>query len=317
MIAEVFAPLAKDPSAFGLGDDAAVIPPREGMDLVVTTDAMVEGVHFLDENGGTVAQRLLRVNLSDLAAMGAVPAAYTLTIALTEITPDGWINDFSRGLSEDQNRFGLSLIGGDTVAAGGSNKWFSITMFGHVKSGTALRRNGAYPGDTVFVSGTIGDAMIGYQIGRGRFLGIDKDASEFLQGRHSLPSPRLNLGQKLHGIAHSAIDVSDGLIADLGHVCDQSGAGADIQAALVPQSDAATMALLHDPEFADLRLIWGDDYELVFTADPSAQADVQALAKELGIPLTAIGTITREPGVRVFDAKGTQIPFAKSGFQHF
>lgn len=317
MIAEVFGPLAKDPSAFGLGDDAAIIPPRADMDLVVTTDAMVQGVHFLGEDGGAVAQRLLRVNLSDLAAMGADPAAYTLTVALNQDTPDRWINAFAGGLSKDQNRFGLSLIGGDTVAAGDANKWFSVTMFGHVKSGTALRRNGARPGDTVFVSGAIGDAMIGHQIGQGRFSGIDAESSEFLRDRFWCPSPRIKLGRKLHGLAHSAIDVSDGLIGDLGHICEQSGLGADIQADLVPQSGAAKRALPFDPDFGDLWLTWGDDYELVFTADPLAHADIQALASDLGVPLTAIGTITEEAGVRILDAKGGQIHFANSGYQHF
>lgn len=319
LIKQVFAPLARDPGAFGLGDDAAILPPREGHDLVVTTDAMVEGVHFLgDVLPRNLAAKLLRVNLSDLAAMGAEPAAYVLTCGLNAELLDIWIEEFAEGLAEDQDVYGITLVGGDTVAVPDHHKFFSVTMFGHVATGVRLRRAGAKVGDDVYVSGTIADALIGHQYGYGRFPTLDAAAAEYFYERFQRPSPRLKLGRRLHGLAHAATDISDGLIADLGHICEQSGVGAVVREDDVPLSDAARTALPMEPETERMRLVWGDDYELVFTADPARADEVQRLAAELGLALTAVGTITDEPGVRVIDAAGDPVHFESgSGYRHF
>jgi thiamine-monophosphate kinase len=319
LIADVFGPLADDPSALNLGDDGAIVPTRVGMDLVVTTDAMVEGRHFAaDFPPGLLAQKLLRSNLSDLAAMGADPSAYTLTVALPTPPPEDWIEKFAQGLGRDQARYGLALIGGDTVAATGDHdKWFSVTMFGHVEPGQALRRSGAKPGDTIFVSGTIGDAMIGYEIGQGQHSTMQPESLEFLKTRLYLPSPRVKLGRGLHGLATAAIDVSDGLVADLGHICDQSGVGAEVSAARVPLSAAGGEALALDPSIADRRLVWGEDYELIFCTDPSLGEEIDWLTMRLGTGVAAIGRITPGSGVRFLDSKGEQIAFASTGYRHF
>ena len=319
LIADVFGPLADDPSALNLGDDGAIVPTREGMDLVVTTDAMVEGRHFAtDFPPDLLAQKLLRSNLSDLAAMGADPSAYTLTVALPTPLPEDWIEEFAKGLGRDQARYGLTLIGGDTVAATGDHdKWFSVTMFGHVKTGAALRRNGARAGDIVYVSGTIGDAMIGFEIGQGQHSALQPESSKFLKNRLYLTSPRVKLGQALHGLATAVIDVSDGLVADLSHICSQSGVGAEVSAARVPLSGPGGEAIGLDPTIADRRLVWGEDYELIFCTDPSAGEEIDWLTKRLGTGATAIGTITETPGVRVLDPSGETISFKSAGFEHF
>ena len=319
LIADVFGPLAKDPSALNLADDGAIIPNRKGMELVVTTDAMVEGRHFAgDFPPQFLAQKLLRSNLSDLAAMGADPSAYTLTVALPTPPPENWIETFAKGLGRDQARYWISLIGGDTVAATGDHdKWFSVTMFGYVEAGRALRRNGARVGDTVFVSGTIGDAMGGFEIAQGRLASLDSQSTEFLLGRFHLPSPRIKLGRSLQGLATAAVDISDGLVADLGHICEQSGVGANIWAYRVPISDALSNAAGVDSEISHRRLTWGEDYELVFTADPSSQDLIDGLSESLGTGITPVGTITEDPGVRVFDSSGAPVSIETAGFEHF
>lgn len=324
LIADVFGPLANDPSALNLGDDGAIVLTREGMDLVVTTDAMVEGIHFAaDFPPSLLAQKLLRSNLSDLAAMGADPSAYTLTVALPSPPLEGWIEKFAQGLGRDQDRYGLALIGGDTVAATGDHdKWFSVTMFGHVETGDALRRSGARVGDTVYVSATIGDAMIGFDIAQGnlsqtKLASLDADSVGFLLNRFRLPSPRVKMGRCLHGLATAAVDISDGLVADLGHICEQSGVGAEIWADQVPMSGAAANAVALDPDFAQRRLIWGEDYELVFTANPAFQEQIDQLSQRLGTGITQIGRITKDQIVRVNDHYGQAILFESEGFQHF
>ncbi len=319
LIADFFGPLANDPSALGVADDGAIVPTRDGMDLVVTTDAMVEGRHFTPEfPPDLLAQKLLRVNLSDLAAMGAEPAAYTLTVALPNPLAEDWLEAFAQGLGRDQTRYGLALIGGDTVATTAPDaKWFSVTMFGHVEIGQALRRSGAKPGDTIFVSGTIGDAMVGYEIGEGQHSTLQPESSEFLKARLSLPSPRVKLGRGLHGLATAAIDVSDGLVADLAHICGQSGVGAEVSAARVPLSAPGGEAIALDPTIAHRRLVWGEDYELIFCTDPSRGEEIDWLTMRLGTGVTAIGRITPGSDVRFLDRKGEQIAFESTGHRHF
>jgi thiamine-monophosphate kinase len=310
LIARHFAPLASGaPGAFGLTDDAALVEVGAGRRLVVTKDMIVAGVHFLaDDPADLIARKLLRVNLSDLAAMGAEPRAYLLAIALPRDTDDGWIAGFAAGLGVDQAAFGVHLVGGDTVATDGPLT-ASITALGEVDADHAIRRAGARPGDTIYVSGTLGDAALGLLARRGELAGLDDAARAWLIERYRLPRPRVDLGRCLAGVASAAIDISDGLIADLGHICAQSGVGAEVEAGRAPLSPATRSALDAKPELMTNVLTGGDDYELLFTA-----SSVDGLPADP--PLTAIGRITDGSGVRVIDDQGAPMTFTSGGYRH-
>ena len=260
LIARHFAPLsAAEPGAFALTDDAAVLAIEPGRRLVVTTDTMVAGVHFLPENpAGAVAAKLLRVNLSDLAAMGAKPLAYTLSAALPENMEDGWLERFAQALAADQASFQVTLIGGDTVATPGPLT-LTLCALGTVAEGRELRRSGARPGDVVYVSGTIGDAALGLAALRGELPGLAPELRQALGERYLRPQPRVALGQRLSGLAHAAVDISDGLVADLGHICAASGTGATVEAPRIPLSPAGRAVLEADAERMTTVLAGGDD----------------------------------------------------------
>lgn len=314
MIARYFAPLTDgDPLTFGLTDDAALLDVPEGRSLVVTKDMIIAGRHFLpDDPADLIGRKLLRVNLSDLAAMGAVPEAYLLGIAIPEANEEGWIAGFAAGLKEDQRAFGIHLVGGDTVATTGPMA-LSLTALGTVQRGCALSRSGATKGDDIYVSGTVGDAALGLKALLGDLDGGSKD----LIDRYRLPLPRLKLGQALVGLASAAADVSDGLVADLGHICDASGLGATIFEADIPLSRSARAALERDAALIDAVLTGGDDYELIFTGKPSIRDDVIAIAGSLGLAITRIGQVEAAPGVRVMTVDGQERALKQPGFTHF
>lgn len=313
LIARHFRPLAGD-GALDLSDDAALLTPPEGQQLVLAADALVEGVHFLpDDPPGMIARKLLRVNLSDLAAMGAAPLGYLMTTAFTRGTPDAWIADFVAGLAEDQQRFGLAVLGGDTVATPGP-ACFSMTIIGTVPPGQALHRRGARIGDEIWVSGSIGDAALGLRVLQGKLTG---DAEGHLVRRYRLPEPRLALGQALRGVARAAMDVSDGLVQDLGHLCRAARCGAEITAAGLPLSAAANAALARDAALGPLLLTGGDDYELLFAAAPEDAAAVQAASATAGVPVARLGRFVAGDGVVVRDASGATITLAHGGWSHF
>ena len=315
-IARFFAPLAA-PGAFGLLDDAALIDGPPGQQYVLTADAIVEGVHFLaDDPPGQVAQKLLRVNLSDLAAKGAVPVGYLLVTALPKSRDETWLEAFAAGLAADQAAYGIGLLGGDSTATDGPVT-LSITALGRVLAGNAVLRRGARPGDLVYVSGTLGDAALGLKVLRGGLAGLDAAARAFLADRYRLPQPRLALGQTLVGTAHAMMDVSDGLVGDLGHICAASGVGAVIEAARLPLSPPARAAIAADPALLLAALAGGDDYELLFTAAPEAGDALAVLARNAGVPITAIGHIEPASGVTVLDAQGTATTVAGGGYRHF
>jgi thiamine-monophosphate kinase len=299
LIAQHFAPLA-GPGALGLTDDAAVFAPPAGRELVVAADAMVAGVHFLPEDPPeTIGRKLLRTNLSDLAAMGAVPLGYLMTTAFPRGTGEAWVAAFAAGLALDQAEFGLTLLGGDTVSIPGPMT-LSLTILGHVAPGTALRRNGARPGDALWVSGTIGDGALGLRVLQGA---LPPDAA--LAARYRLPQPRLGLGQALVGVASACMDVSDGLVQDLGHICRASGCGAVLHAAQVPLSPGAAA----HPGLLALCLTGGDDYELLFAAPPGAAVPPGA---------TRIGAcVAGPPEVTVLDATGAPMRLDRQGWSHF
>jgi thiamine-monophosphate kinase len=314
-IARFFAPLA-GPGALGLRDDAALIDGPPGRQLVLTVDAIVAGVDYLpDDPPDLVARKLLRVNLSDLAAKGATPLGYLLTTVLPAECGEGWLADFSAGLAADQAEFSIVLLGGDTSGTPGPAT-LSVTAIGTVAAGQAILRRGALPGDLVYVSGTIGDAALGLRALRGDLAGLDDGARTFLADRYHLPRPRLALGQGLGGIAHAMVDVSDGLVADLGHICAVSGVAALLEAGCVPLSPAAQAALTGDPGLLSLVLAGGDDYELVFAASPAAEPAIAALARALALPIARIGRIAAGSGVQVVDETGRVIELAATGYRH-
>ena len=318
LIEKVFAPLAKDyPLAFGLKDDAAFIRPRAGHDLVVTKDVLVAGVHFLpDDPADLVARKALRVNLSDLAAKGAKPIGYLLGAVLPKGLDPRWIKRFAKGLAEDQAEFGVSLIGGDTVSTPGPLT-LSITAFGDVPKGSRMLRSGAREGDGVYVTGTIGDAVLGLAILKGDVPCSKKPIRTALIDRYRLPRPRLVIGPGLLKLATACLDVSDGLVADLGHICETSGLGAEIVAEDVPLSEAARIVIEQDPALFNRLLTGGDDYELVFTAAPARARAIAGLARRTGISVRRIGKITQESRVQVVTRSGRTVAIKRAGFTHF
>jgi thiamine-monophosphate kinase len=287
LIARFFAPLATHKGAFGLKDDAALVPLRAGHDVVVTTDVIVAGVDFFeDDPPETIAKKALRVNLSDLAAKGAEPVAYLLSLSLPRVD-EAWLEAFVRGLRDDQARYGLSLLGGDMSAG---PLFVSITAFGHVPQGAMIRRDGARAGDFVYVTGTIGDSGGGLASRQGVLL-----------ERYRVPEPPVALGPKLRGVASAAIDVSDGLIADLGHIADVSGVRIVVEADRVPRSDA-------------LKALWGDDIVRAVTAGDDYQI---AFTAGEGAPATCIGRVEKGSGVALLDSQGREIAVPRPGFTHF
>lgn len=316
-IARFFAPLTGEfPGAFGLTEDAAVMTPPAGREIVVTTDTIVAGVHFVgDEAPGLIASKLLRVNLSDLAAMGATPIAYTLNVALPDSIDDDWLAAFVAGLRSDQDMFHITLAGGDSVSTPGALT-LTLTAIGTVGTSKALRRSRARAGDLIYVSGTIGDGALGLLALRGGLQGLREDFRNELIGRYRLPRPRVGLGQRLVGLASAAIDISDGLAADLSHILDASGVGAEVDATAVPLSMAAQAALADDPGLLDTVLTGGDDYELLFTVPPGYVGRLAAVASDLDLPLTAIGAIGAGRGLRVAGADGAILELPRKGWVH-
>jgi thiamine-monophosphate kinase len=315
-IKRFFAPLA-GPGGLGLADDAALIDCAPGHRLVVTVDAIVEGVHYLaDDPPDLVARKLLRVNLSDLAAMGARPLHYLLATALPTTLGDEWVARFAAGLAEDQLRFGVALLGGDSVATSGPAV-LSLTAIGDVSEGAEIRRSGARPGDRVWVSGTIGDAALGLAVLRGEHKMLAAADRDFLAARFQVPEPRVELGQRLVGIAHAMADVSDGLLADLGHICEASKVAAAVEAELLPLSPAAEAIAAGALGMRAALAGAGDDYELLFAAAPEADQKIRRLAAETGVPITRIGRIEAGEGIRLVDATGGIVTPQSIGYRHF
>jgi thiamine-monophosphate kinase len=315
-IRRFFAPLA-GPGGLGLVDDAALVDCRVGHRLVMTADAIVAGVHFLAEDPpNLVARKLLRVNLSDLAAMGARPLHYLLTTALPISLGADWVEEFARGLGVDQQLYGVDLLGGDSVSTPGPAA-LSLTAIGEVAAGAEIRRSGARLGDEVWVSGTIGDAYLGLGILRGGYPELDDENRAALVRRFQLPEPRVRLGPALAGIAHAMIDISDGLLADLGHICETSDVAAIVELPALPISAAARRVAVLEPGIAARLATGGDDYELAFTAAPEAAETIRGIGALLDVALARIGRIEAGQGVRLVDAAGRELFVEATGYRHF
>ena len=322
LIARHFAPLARHPGALSLTDDAAFLTPPDGCDLVLTKDAIVAGVHFLpDDPAGAVAQKALRVNLSDLAAKGADPLGFLLALALPDDKNDDWLAAFTQGLAADAEHYGCALLGGDTVRSPGP-LMASITAIGTLPRGTMVRRSGARPGDRVFVSGTIGDGALGLRLltkrdAATRWKLAAADAAHLVE-RYRIPQPRSALAAAVRFHASAAMDVSDGLVGDLAKLCRMSGVSAEIEAARVPLSPAVRAAVAADAEALGVALTGGDDYEILCTVPDAETAAFVAAAATAGVPITEIGRVAAGDGeARVVGADGARMKFAHNAFSHF
>jgi len=303
----------------GVGDDCALLAPAPGMQLAVSSDMLVEGRHFLSTvDPARLGHKALAVNLSDLAACGAKPLAFTLALALPAADED-WLAGFSRGLFALADEHGCELVGGDTTR-GPLN--LCITVFGEVPAGTALLRSGARAGDDVWVSGTLGDARIALEVFRGK-LSLPADAFDMARARMEQPTPRVALGMALRGIASSAVDISDGLLGDLGHILGASRVGATVEADAAARcialcAEGGPAAGLFDAQARrGFALSGGDDYELAFTAPATARAAVEAAGRASATAVTRIGRIDTEPGLRVVDAHGAPVSQRFDSFDHF
>jgi thiamine-monophosphate kinase len=322
LIARFFRPLAIDPGALGLLDDAATLTPPPGSDVVLKADAIVGGVHFFpDDPPDMIAKKALRVNLSDLAAKGARPAGFLLSLALPASVGADWLEAFARGLGEDARAYGCPLMGGDTDRTPGPVT-ISIAAFGLLPSGTMVRRGGARPGDRVVVTGTIGDGALGLLVRRDPATAerwrLDPAQRAHLIERYWLPQPRNAVAQALRQHASAAMDVSDGLAGDLGKLCAVSGVAADIDVARVPLSGAARHALTSDPSLIETALTGGDDYEVIATVPAAAVEALRAQAQAAGVALTEIGMIRADrPRANFLDPAGKPLLFKRPSFSHF
>lgn len=311
LIDRYFKPLA-GPEGLGLLDDAACIRPDAGQDLIVTKDLLVEGIHFRSEDDPrSIACKALAVNLSDLAAKGATPRTYFLGLSLPAARGGEWVADFAAGLAHIQRQFGLSLAGGDTTR-NPDHIVISVTVLGEVESGNMIRRDGAKVGDTIYVSGSLGDAVLGLKC-----LLDELPHDSHLVDRYLYPQPRLTLGRALVGLASACADVSDGLMADTGHICKASNVGATIYLDKLPLSAAASQLL------GAARVPWqsvyagGDDYELVFTAPIDKAEEIRALSERCKVAVTDVGTVEASEGIRLVDMNGELLQTDTQGYDHF
>lgn len=318
LIKRYFAPLSADAAgADGLNDDVASLEVSPGCKPLVTLDTIVAGVHFFpDDPARSIARKLLRVNLSDIAASGGVPVGYFLSLSLPVTTEESWIADFADGLRADQETYGISLYGGDTTRTSGPVS-LSITAFGEAPEGTVIRRSGARAGDDIYLTGTIGAAATGLALIHE--LGIDSAIEKAPEAvaRYREPQPRVAAGPLLRGRAGAAIDVSDGLAADAGHICAASAVGMEIDFAALPVSSETRQLIDENPAFATLVVNGGDDYEILFCASSGSEELVRE-CRDAGIEVTRIGrVVSGGAGVRIIGAAGAVMEVPEPGWRHF
>jgi thiamine-monophosphate kinase len=322
LIQTCFLPLCEagaDGVRVALGDDGAVVDLPRTQELVVTTDTLVEGIHFSsNDDPYLLGQKALRVNLSDLAAMGALPRWYLLSLSLPPTTPFSWVTEFAKGLKEDGERYKVVLTGGDTTGSKGCLA-ITITAMGHTGKGRAILRSGAKAGDRIFVSGTLGDSALGLAYHLGQLTVSDPEDVVHLLQKHQLPEPRIDLALGLvdAALAHSAIDLSDGLLADLKHLCSASAVGAEIAVEKIPLSHGVRRQLeAHGSQLLPKILTGGEDYELLFTVSPGSLGAVANMADQVGVMITEIGVITKGDTVNINQA-GSAMRLGSGGWTHF
>jgi thiamine-monophosphate kinase len=320
-IATHFRPIATHPGAFGLTDDAAAIAPPPGCDLVLKTDGVISGVHFFpDDPADAVARKALRINLSDLAAKGAAPLGFLLSIGLPADLPPGWIESFAHGLREDAEHYGCPLLGGDTDKSPGAITVY-IMALGTVPHGGMVRRKGARPGDVVVATGTIGDAALGLRLRQDAAAAarwrLDSAMEAHLRGRYLLPQPRTAIADALRRHASAAMDVSDGLAGDLAKLARVSGVAAEVAVRDVPLSPAARQAVAAEPALLETVLTGGDDFEVIATVAPERLDDLRQEAAAAGVTVTPVGIIGAGAGTRFRDADGRVLTFRRPSYSHF
>ena len=319
-IKKYFRPLASiERGSLNLLDDAAVLPVDDASRIVISTDSLVEGIHFFgEEEVDLIAQKSLRTNLSDMAAMGATPWVYTISLSLGPVikgTRDQWVASFVEGLKKDQDKYDVRLIGGDTVTSSGPTV-ISITILGRADPRGVITRNGASVYDDIYVSGTIGDSAAGLKIIKEPVNYLTDSDQLYLKCRYYLPNPRVKLGQALVGIASAAMDVSDGLIQDLGHLCSASSLGAIVNWPMLPLSKGVEQLLHKKAIPTSLIVNGGDDYELLFTAPKRLRTKVKAIAKASDVVVTRIGHMINGSGVSLLDKSDRLINSIGTGFKH-
>ena len=317
LIARFFAPLA-GPQGLGLLDDAALLTPPPGADLVLTKDALVAGVHFFaDDPPGAIARKALRVNLSDLAAKGAEPLGFLLALALPADWTVEWLDAFAGGLGDDAALYRCPLFGGDTVKTPGP-LMVSITAIGAAPHGRMARRTGVRPGDLLYVTGSIGDAALGLRLRKGEASGLSDAHRGHLVDRYLLPQPRNALAAAMRDFAHAGMDVSDGFVGDLSKMLRVSGVGARIDMARLPLSDAARAAIAAEPDLWTIAATGGDDYEILAGVAPRQAKAFEAAARRAGVAMTGVGEATgRGDPVRFVDREGAPIAFHAGAYSHF
>ena len=311
LITRLLVPLATHPAARGLADDAAVLTPAIGRDLVFTHDVLACGVHYLPTDPPSdIAWKLLAVNLSDLAAMGAQPVGVLMGLGLSEAEDEAWLTAFAGGLNRGLERWGVALLGGDTIG-GLSQAVIGLTAIGQVGSGLALSRTGARPGDDLYITGHIGDSGLGLAIARG-----EAAADKYLLSRYRRPEPRLAFGQGLAGLASAAMDVSDGLLIDAARLAAASGISVRVELSRLPLSDAAALRTAQTDADLLARATSGDDYELLFAAPPGARTSLLTLADKQRLRLTRIGSIETGEGLTIIGLSGDRLNPTRLGYEH-
>lgn len=314
-----FAPLAAGfAGAFGLSDDCAALSPEPGHDIVLTTDAVAEGIHFrADDLPEDIAWKALAVNVSDLAAKAARPVGYLLSLAFPGTPDRQWLQRFTDGLRAAQERFGVVLMGGDTDRRPNAPLSVTVMAVGSVPAGRMVRRGTAEPGDLLYTTGTLGDSALGLHLLSDAGLAIASPDRTFLQQRYLRPAPRIGMRNALLNHARATMDISDGLVKDLGRLCRASGVGAEVWADRLPLSEPARRLIALRTELGNLPLTGGDDYEILASIAPEHAAGFEAAAQSAGIPVTRIGSLQEGSGVRVLDRDGQPLAIAHAGWDHF
>jgi len=317
LIDKYLRPLTKNhPASLDLRDDAAIITPRTNCQLVATKDCIVENVHFLTSTSPeNIAKKLVGVNLSDIAAMGAKPLYGMISATLSDRIDEHWIQNFCSTLSRLNNKYNICLIGGDTTKYSEGPLVLSMTMIGEVDKYKAIRQDGAHPGDNVYVTGNIGDAAIGLEVAKGNFSDLDRATKVYFEQKYNAPEPQVDLGQKLNNSATSMTDISDGFVSDLEKIATHSNVSIEINQNLIPFS-TQLKKLMSKHDLLEKVLTGGDDYELVFTAPKIFDSQIFAIANSVDTKVTRIGTVISGKGIKIIDADGNKLNFIQPGYEH-